>query len=248
MRARRKGCLFLKTAYPRTGSINTARPCSIGCLCRTLWDSPTTTINRTANQSPSYDQIYRVDYNITEKWRLFGRLIKSQNTSNSPYGRLDTANNLGLAPFYANNYSWPLTVNLATIITPTLTNEFQFGYTVNGIPGDPKAGTSIGQVIKLFVTRRLPWQRCVTARMRSRPRGGGGRVQACYLRVQFGCRPVAPAELDLEFGAPLELLPTTHSGCNGTAELINALSLPPFGLRATFGLRIAFLDAQRTLY
>ena len=26
---------------------------------------------------------------------------------------------------------------MATIINPTLTNEFQFGYTVNGIPGDP---------------------------------------------------------------------------------------------------------------
>lgn len=98
--------------------------------------------SQAANQSPSYDQIYRVDYNITDKWRLFSRLVKSQNTSNSPYGRLDTANNLGLAPFYANNYSWPFTANLATIITPTLTNEFQFGYTVNGIPGYPPPANS----------------------------------------------------------------------------------------------------------
>ena len=88
-----------------------------------------------ASSLPSYDQLYRVDYNITDKWRLFVRHLNSKQTQNNPYGRLDTANNLGLAPFYAPTYGWSLAANVATIITPTLTNEFQWGYTVNGIPG-----------------------------------------------------------------------------------------------------------------
>jgi hypothetical protein len=85
---------------------------------------------------PSFDQVYRADYNINAKWRLFVRGLVSKQTQNNPYGRADTSNNLGLTPFYAPTYGESITGNLATIIGPTLTNEFQFGYTVNGIPGD----------------------------------------------------------------------------------------------------------------
>ena len=89
-----------------------------------------------ASSQPSYDQIYRVDYNLSEKWRFFVRALDNKQTQNVPYGRADTSNNLGLTPFYAPTYGWSLTANVATIITPTLFNEFQFGYTVNGIPGN----------------------------------------------------------------------------------------------------------------
>jgi hypothetical protein len=91
---------------------------------------------------PSYDQIYRVDYNLSEKWRLFFRGLDNKQTQNVPYGRADTSNNLGLTPFYAPTYGWSFTANAATIINATLTNEFQFGYTVNGIPGDPPVAGS----------------------------------------------------------------------------------------------------------
>ena len=91
---------------------------------------------------PSYDQIYRVDYNLNEKWRFFVRALDSKQTQNVPYGRADTSNNLGLTPFFAPTYGWSITTNVATIINPTLFNEFQFGYTVNGIPGDPPVAGS----------------------------------------------------------------------------------------------------------
>ena len=94
------------------------------------------------SSSPSYDQIYRVDYNLNEKWHFFVRGLDNKQTQNVPYGRADTGNNLGLTPFFAPTYGWSITANAATIITPTLFNEFQFGYTVNGIPGDaPVAGS-----------------------------------------------------------------------------------------------------------
>src|SRR5690349_14883822 len=88
--------------------------------------------SQAANADPSYDQIYRVDYNISDKWRAFVRGLDSKQTQTRPYGRADTSNNLGLTPFYAPTYGWSLTTNVATIINSTLTNEFQFGYTVNG--------------------------------------------------------------------------------------------------------------------
>jgi len=93
--------------------------------------------SQAANVQPSFDQVYRLDYNISDKWRFFGRHLNSKQTQIVPYGRADTGNNLGLSPFAAPTYGWSLTTNIATIIKPTLTNEFQFGYTVNGIPGDP---------------------------------------------------------------------------------------------------------------
>ena len=95
-----------------------------------------------ANTGPSYDQVYRVDWNINDKWRFFGRHLNSKQTQNNPYGRADSGNILGLTPFYAPTYGWSLATNLVTIVSPTITNEFQFGYTVNGIPGDaPPAGS-----------------------------------------------------------------------------------------------------------
>ena len=94
------------------------------------------------SSQPSYDQIYRVDYNLNEKWHFFVRGLDNKQTQNVPYGRADTSNQLGLTPFYAPTYGWSLTTSASTIITPTLFNEFQFGYTVNGIPGDaPPAGS-----------------------------------------------------------------------------------------------------------
>jgi hypothetical protein len=67
--------------------------------------------------------------------RLFVRHLNSKQTQNNPYGRADTANVLGLSPLIAPTYGWSLAADVATIINPTLTNDFEFGYTVNGIPG-----------------------------------------------------------------------------------------------------------------
>ncbi len=98
--------------------------------------------SQVASSQPSYDQIYRVDYNLSDKWRLFFRGLDNKQTQNVPYGRADTANNLGISPLFAPTYGWSFTANAATIISSTLTNEFQFGYTVNGIPGNPPAAGS----------------------------------------------------------------------------------------------------------
>jgi hypothetical protein len=98
--------------------------------------------SQVSSAQPSYDQIYRVDYNLNEKWRFFVRGLDNKQTQNVPYGRADTSNNLALTPFFAPTYGWSITANAATIISSTLTNEFQFGYTVNGIPGAaPVAGS-----------------------------------------------------------------------------------------------------------
>jgi Carboxypeptidase regulatory-like domain/TonB-dependent Receptor Plug Domain len=92
--------------------------------------------SQVSSSAPTFDQVYRVDYNLNDKWRFFVRALDSKSTQNNPYGRADSSNLLALSPLYAPTYGWSLTANAVTIISPTLTNEFQFGYTVNGIPGD----------------------------------------------------------------------------------------------------------------
>ena len=92
--------------------------------------------SQAAASLPSYDQIYRTDWNINDKWRAYVRHLNSKQTQNNPYGRADSGNVLGLSPLFAPTYGWSLAANVVTIISPTLTNEFQLGYTVNGIPGN----------------------------------------------------------------------------------------------------------------
>ena len=97
---------------------------------------PITMNRRWRTKLPSFDQLYRVDYNINSKWRAYVRVIDSKQTQNNPYGRADSANALALNPLYAPTFGWSVSANLSTIINPTLTNEFQFGKAKNGIPGD----------------------------------------------------------------------------------------------------------------
>ncbi len=86
--------------------------------------------------SPQFDEVYRIDYNLSDKWRIFGRVLRSHNTQNNPYGRGDSANILALSALPAPTFAFPnATINVATVIKPTLINEFQYGYTKNGIPG-----------------------------------------------------------------------------------------------------------------
>ncbi|HLI85650.1 MAG TPA: carboxypeptidase regulatory-like domain-containing protein [Bryobacteraceae bacterium] len=92
--------------------------------------------------APTYDQVYRGDYDISDNWRAYGRAVISKSTQNNPYGRADSGNLLGLSPLYAPTYGWALNFDVATVLSPTLTNDFLFGYAVNGIPGDAPPANS----------------------------------------------------------------------------------------------------------
>src|SRR5207249_9195831 len=54
--------------------------------------------SQVANEDPSFDEVYRGDYNITDKWKAYVRVLRSNQTQNRPYGRADTGNSLGLTP------------------------------------------------------------------------------------------------------------------------------------------------------
>ena len=93
--------------------------------------------------APTFDQVYRVDYNINSKWRVYGRHLNSKSTANNPYGRADSGNNLGASDLLAPTYGWSLMGNAVYVASPSLINDFTFGYTVNGIPGNAPPADSI---------------------------------------------------------------------------------------------------------
>ncbi len=89
------------------------------------------------SSTPQFDEVYKIDYNLNEKWRFFVRGIRNRSTTVTPYGTLASQNALGLTPLTNPTGAWAYTVNATTIISPTLTNEFLFGQTLNFIPADP---------------------------------------------------------------------------------------------------------------
>jgi hypothetical protein len=84
------------------------------------------------------DDIYKIDYNITTKHRISGHLLRYHN-NNPSYGGLNTS--------YGNvssNVDWSLyphpdgeksiAVNFVSVLSPTMTNEINYGRSFNFLP------------------------------------------------------------------------------------------------------------------
>jgi hypothetical protein len=86
-----------------------------------------------AGASPRREDLGRLDYNVTEKIRVFGHYIKDISNAVIPYGTWV----LGINPPVAS-ISEPIPGNslaggMTYMISPTMTNEFNLGYTNNSI-------------------------------------------------------------------------------------------------------------------
>jgi hypothetical protein len=106
--------------------------------------APTATYNWISQipaSSPSLQQMYKLDYNITDKVRLALRGYHYTNTQTNPYGGLASGNDLG-DTFIAADGAWSFNADLVWVVTPTLTNDFQYGNTRNYLPVLAPAGSS----------------------------------------------------------------------------------------------------------
>lgn len=94
---------------------------------------------------PRHEQVLRIDYNLSPKWRLYGSLINlaedvvSINASASGYS---FSPNFPITPadFYHPGYLFNL--NATTVLSSNMTNEAQFGvnhHPVTVLPHDPQA-------------------------------------------------------------------------------------------------------------
>lgn len=93
--------------------------------------------SQVSHHLPVRQEIARGDYNITDNWRVFARLVNDTREENRPYGQWNADYNI---PFGAMNFGtpgWSFITNVTTIVNPTLTNEFIFGTSYNRLNIDP---------------------------------------------------------------------------------------------------------------
>lgn len=87
--------------------------------------------SQVSDQYPRREDLVRIDYNLTSKWRLFGTYVNNSNTYNSVYGSFVLGANLPLSPIAVANPGYLWTVGTTYIISPTMTNEFNMGVSDN---------------------------------------------------------------------------------------------------------------------
>jgi hypothetical protein len=83
--------------------------------------------------SPRREDLLRLDYNITQKIRVFGHYIKDISNAGIPYGTWVLGINPPIAPISEPIPGNSLAGGMTYMITPTMTNEFNLGYTNNSI-------------------------------------------------------------------------------------------------------------------
>ena len=81
------------------------------------------------------DQTFRVDYYISTSWRVSFRALLNKRPRLQSAG-LNVNNVIGISPFLAEQGGRGFSGNLTTIITPTMTNEFNYGNTRNWLPNE----------------------------------------------------------------------------------------------------------------
>ena len=93
--------------------------------------------SQVSNSNKPTETLLRGDYNINDKWRFYTRYIRRQSSQDRAYGQWNADYNIPFAPMNFGTPGWSIGVNLATIIDPTLTNEFIFGSSKNTLNIDP---------------------------------------------------------------------------------------------------------------
>ena len=86
-----------------------------------------------AGASPRREDLLRLDYNVTERVRVFGHYIKDISNQIIPYGTWVLGINPPIATIAEPIPGNSLAGGATFMITPTLTNEFNLGYTNNSI-------------------------------------------------------------------------------------------------------------------
>ena len=108
------------------------------------------TYNYQYNSPSSYDerlyQSYRIDYNLSDRWRLYGRVLTDRrdqwnangmNNFSYPHGASTNPSFLysdSLGAYWVYRTSSTGVLNVTTIVNPTTTNELIAGWTLSRIP------------------------------------------------------------------------------------------------------------------
>ena len=88
-----------------------------------------------------WDDIYKVDYNISSKHRVAGHLLRYHN-SNDSYGGLNTVGNVNWSLYNRPDGEYSVAINFVSVLSPNMTNEFNYGRSYNYLPTSIPTGNS----------------------------------------------------------------------------------------------------------
>ena len=88
-----------------------------------------------------WDDIYKIDYNITSKHRLAGHLLRYHN-DNPSYGGLNTVGVVDWSLYPHPDGEQSIALNFVSILSPTMTNEINYGRSFNFLPTSAPTGNS----------------------------------------------------------------------------------------------------------
>lgn len=89
---------------------------------------------------PRREDMIRLDYNLSTRFRFFGHYINNKNSTTTPYGSFVLGSNLPSIPITDARPGKSLAIGMTMLISPTATNEFTFGRGRNDILIQPAAG------------------------------------------------------------------------------------------------------------
>lgn len=124
-----------------------------------------------SNQYPRREEIYRMDYNVSDKWKAYARYIRSADATTMNYGQWNADYNIPLGPMSFGAPGWSFVSNVTTIINPTLTNEFVFGSSRNDLHIRPM--DDAWKVSKLNLSYKMPYPSADTLGLIQNWRFGG---------------------------------------------------------------------------
>ncbi len=86
---------------------------------------------------PRREDLIRVDYNLSDSWRLYGRYVNNYDEVTSSYGSFVLGFNWPLTPITDTRPGHAFAINASKVISATMHNEMTFGFGYNRINIDP---------------------------------------------------------------------------------------------------------------
>jgi len=90
-------------------------------------------VSQISSPYPRREDLVRMDYNLTNKIRVFGHYINNSNTYDTMYGTWILGTNLPVSPIAYANPGWSWATGATFVVTPTMTNELNVGSSHNNI-------------------------------------------------------------------------------------------------------------------
>jgi Carboxypeptidase regulatory-like domain len=109
---------------------------------------------------PRRQEVYRGDWNISDKWRFFARVVKDTDVQILPYGQWNASYNIPFGTLAFGQPAYSTVANVTTVINPSLTNELVFGFSHNNLfenlTSDAFSNAKLGLTIPLPFPKASP--------------------------------------------------------------------------------------------